>query len=137
MTEAATPTPGMNPTRTSARLAEKLKKLMQSMETNGYKDDMMEMDEEEQRKQTCAVQSPVNLMKVAPNSLSAAPSPEVKKSRNDETPTAHTKAKALFHTPSTGTQNKLTSNTTAMPEPSKTMGTLQLAKAPQTGMFDC
>jgi len=96
MTEAATPMPGMNPTRTSARLAEKLKKLMQSMETNGYKDDMMEMDEEEQRKQTCAVQSPVNLMKVAPNSLSAAPSPEVKKSRNDETPTAHTKAKALF-----------------------------------------
>jgi len=136
MTEAAMPTPGMNPTRTSARLAEKLKKLMQSMETNGYKDDMMEMDEEEQRKQTCAVQSP-DLMKVAPNSLSAAPSPEVKKSRNDETPTAHTKAKALFHTPSTGTQNKLMSNTTAMPEPSKTMGTLQLAKALRTGMFDC
>jgi len=107
------------------------------METNGYKDDMMEIDKEEQRKQTCMVQSPVDLTKAAPNSLSAAPSPEVKKFRNNETPTAHTKAKALFHTPSTGTQNKPMSNTTTMSESSKTVGTPQLAKAPLTGMFDC
>ncbi len=49
MTEAATLMTGTNPTRTSAQLAEKLKKLlMQSTETNGYKEDMMEIDKEEQ-----------------------------------------------------------------------------------------
>ena len=50
MTEVAMPVTGTNPMRTSAQLAEKLKKLMQSTETNGYKNDMMEIDEEEQRK---------------------------------------------------------------------------------------
>jgi len=48
MMEAATLMTGTNPTRTSAQLAEKLKKLMQSTETNGYKEDMMEIDKEEQ-----------------------------------------------------------------------------------------
>jgi len=98
MTEVAIPMAGMNPMRTSAQLAEKLKKLMQSMETNGNKDDMMEIDKEEQRKQTCVVQLPVDLTKVAPNSPSAAPSLEVKKSRNNKTPMPHAKAKALFNT---------------------------------------
>jgi len=99
MTEVAMPMAGMNPTRTSARLAEKLKKLMQSTDTNGNKDDMMEINEEEQRKQTHAIQLPVDLTKETPNSPSAAPSPGIKKFRNDKTPTSHAKAKpfSTFH----------------------------------------
>jgi len=95
MTEVATPTASTNPMRTSAQLAEKLKKLMQSMDTNGNKEDTMEIDEEEQCKRTRAAQSP--------NSPSAAESPEIKKLRNDKTPTPHAKTKALFTTPSTRT----------------------------------
>jgi len=52
MTEAAMPMAGTNPTRTSAQLAMKLKKLIQSMGNNRNKDDMMEINKEEQRKQT-------------------------------------------------------------------------------------
>jgi len=50
MTEVAMPTASTYPTRTSAQIVEKLKKLMQSMDNNRNKDDMMEIDEEEQRK---------------------------------------------------------------------------------------
>jgi len=131
MTEVAMPMAGMNPTRTSARLAEKLKKLMQSTDTNGNKDDMMEINEEEQRKHTHAIQLPVDLTKETPNSPSAAPSPGIKKSRNDKTPTPHANAKALFNTPSTSTQNQQMLNTTeksATPMP-KVTGTQQQAKA--------
>jgi len=50
MTEVAMPTASTYPMRTSAQLVEKLKKLMQSMDYNGNKVDMMKIEKEEQRK---------------------------------------------------------------------------------------
>jgi len=68
-------------------------------------------------------------MKVTPNSPLAAPSPKIKKSRNNKTPTPQANAKALFNTPLTSTQNQQMINTTeklVTPMP-KVTGTQQLA----------
>jgi len=49
---------------------------MQSTDNNGSRDNTMEINKEEQRKWSRAVQLPVDLMTATPNSPSAAELPE-------------------------------------------------------------
>ncbi len=95
MTEAAMLATSTSTARTSAQLAKKLKKLL-AMDTSTSMAEAIEIDEEEQRKWSRAGHLVMDTTIHTPKSPMAVDSPEIKKAWNDEMPTPHAKAKALF-----------------------------------------
>ncbi len=91
MTDGSTTSSGTVATRHSARLKEKLEKLLQAPSTSTN----MEIDEEELRKRARTPSMRVDRSSMPTAAIEFA-TPEVKKSRNDETLPPHVKAKALF-----------------------------------------
>ncbi len=95
MTEAAMLATSTSAMQTSVQLAEKLKKHM-AMDMSMSMAEAMDIDKEEQRKQLRAGCLVIDIMLHTPKSPTVVDLPEIKKSRNDKTPTPHAKVKAFF-----------------------------------------
>jgi len=92
MTDGSTASSGTQATRCSARLREKLNKLIQTPATT----EAMDINAEELKKHARASQPQTERAETPNPTLGENRAPEVKKPRNNETPPPHVKAKALF-----------------------------------------
>jgi len=95
MTEVTPMSMGTIPMRSLACLAEKLNKYRTTESNNGMKTpEAMDINMEEKKRARTANPQAISVTAIV--AINKSPSSEVKKLSNDETPTPHAQAKALF-----------------------------------------